>query len=179
MDRFEEFLELLRRVLDGGATTRTTITGHHYASVETPSTPGTLQSPFPLTLAAGGPRGLALAARYGQQWVTIGPGGPGARTEESVLAAVRQQSALLGDACAAHGRDPATLRKVLLWTPVETVLTSIAQFDELAAPYKELGFDQIVLHHPQQTGPYRGSLRVFEQIAALAGGSEGPRGPQR
>jgi hypothetical protein len=79
---------------------------------------------------------------------------------------------------AAHGRDPATLRKVLLWTPVETVLTSIAQFDELAAPYEELGFDQLVLHHPQQTGPYRGSLRVFEQIAARAGGSEGPRGPQ-
>jgi alkanesulfonate monooxygenase SsuD/methylene tetrahydromethanopterin reductase-like flavin-dependent oxidoreductase (luciferase family) len=178
MDRFEEFLAMLRRVLDGGATTRTTITGRHYASVETPSTPGALQSPFPLTVAAGGPRGLDLAARYGQQWVTIGPSGPGARTGESVLAAVRQQSALLGDACAAHGRDPATLRKVLLWTPVETVLTSIAQFDELAAPYEELGFDQLVLHHPQQTGPYGGSLRVFEQIGARAGASEGPRGPQ-
>ena len=54
------------------------------------------------------------------------------------------------------------MRKVLLWTPMETVITSMAQFDELAAPYEELGFDQLVLHHPQQTGPYRrltGGLR--------------------
>jgi alkanesulfonate monooxygenase SsuD/methylene tetrahydromethanopterin reductase-like flavin-dependent oxidoreductase (luciferase family) len=179
LDRFGEFLEVLRRVLDGGATTRTTITGHHYASVETPSTPGTLQSPLPLTVAAGGRRGLDLAARYGQQWVTIGPSGPVARTGESVLAAVRAQCALLGAACAAQGRDPATLRKVLLWTPVETVFTSVAQFDELAAPYEEMGFDQFVLHHPQQTGPYRGSLRVFAQIAARSGGNEGPPGAQR
>jgi len=179
MDRFGEFLEILRPVVDGAATTRTTITGRHYASVETPSTPGTLQSPLPLTVAAGGRRGFELAARHGQQWVTIGPGGPGPRTEESVLAAVRRQVALLAAACAAQGRDPTTLRKVLLWTPVETVLTSVSQFDELAAPYEELGFDQLVLHHPQQTGPYGGSLRVFEQIAARSGAHDRPQDPQR
>ena len=56
--------------------------------------------------------------------------------------------------------------KVLLWAPTETILTSADQFDELAAPYEELGFDEFVLHHPAQTGPYGGSLPVFEQIAA-------------
>jgi hypothetical protein len=40
------------------------------------------------------------------------------------------------------------------------------QFGELAAPYEELGFDEFVLHHPAQTGPYGGSVPVFEQIAA-------------
>ena len=49
-------------------------------------------------------------------------------------------------------------------------MTSVAQFDELAAPYEELGFDQLVLHHPQQTGPYRGSLAAYEEIAARYGG---------
>ena len=63
-------------------------------------------------------------------------------------------------------RDVATLRKVLLWTPTETILTSRHQFDELAAPYEELGFDEFVLHHPAQSGPYGGSVPVFEQIAA-------------
>jgi alkanesulfonate monooxygenase SsuD/methylene tetrahydromethanopterin reductase-like flavin-dependent oxidoreductase (luciferase family) len=173
MDRFEEFLQILDPILNGSATTRTTVTGRYYASAETPSTPGAVQTPFPLTVAAGGRRGLALAALHGQQWVTVGPTGPGPRTNEAILAAVRTQTTALEGACAACGRDPATMRKVLLWTPVETVITSVAQFDEIAAPYEELGFDQLVLHHPQQTGPYRGSLAAYEEIAALHGGSEG------
>jgi hypothetical protein len=73
-------------------------------------------------------------------------------------------------ACRERGRDVTTLRKVLLWTPTETILTSSDQFDELAAPYEELGFDEFVLHHPAQSGPYGGSIPVFEQIAAGYGG---------
>ncbi len=169
MDRFEEFLQILQPILDGGADTRTTFTGRYYASAETPSTPGAVQTPFPLTVAAGGRRGLALAARHARQWVTIGPTGPGPRTDKSILAAVRAQTALLESACTAHGRDPVTIGKVLLWTPVETVMTSVGQFEDLAAPYEALGFDQLVLHHPQQTGPYRGSLAAYEEIAARHG----------
>ena len=62
----------------------------------------------------------------------------------------------------------------MLWTPTETILTSTDQFDELAAPYEELGFDEFVLHHPAQTGPYGGSLPVFEQIAQRATSGERP-----
>ncbi len=172
MERFEEFLQILRPILNGAADTRTTISGRHYAAAGTPSTPGAVQTPFPLTIAAGGRRGLDLAALYGRQWVTIGATGPGPRTDGTMLAAVRAQTTTLESACAAHGRDPATIGKVLLWTPVETAITSVAQFDELAAPYEELGFDQLVLHHPQQTGPYRGSLGVYEELAARQGASD-------
>ena len=56
--------------------------------------------------------------------------------------------------------------KVLLWTPTETVLDSVDQFEELAGPYADLGFDEFVLHHPDQTGPYVGTVRAFEEIAA-------------
>ena len=164
MDRFGEFLHILRAILDGRAETRTTITGRYYASDDAPSTPGALQAPFPLTVAAGGRRGLGLAAQYGQQWVTIGPAAP-PRTPANILTAVRRQTALLDAACDGHGREPSTLRRVLLWTPVETVITSVGQFDELVAPYEDLGIDQFVLHHPKQTGPYGGSVSVFEQIA--------------
>jgi alkanesulfonate monooxygenase SsuD/methylene tetrahydromethanopterin reductase-like flavin-dependent oxidoreductase (luciferase family) len=165
MDRYAEFLQTLRQVLDGDATTRTTITGRHYAAHEAPSTPGTLQTPLPFTVAAGGPRGLGLAATYGQQWVTIGPRSGAGRPDE-IVRAVRAQCAQLTQACADVGRDPASLRKVVLWTPAEPVITSVDQFDELIAPYEELGIDQFVLHHPAQTGPYSGSVPVFEQIAA-------------
>jgi alkanesulfonate monooxygenase SsuD/methylene tetrahydromethanopterin reductase-like flavin-dependent oxidoreductase (luciferase family) len=169
MDRFEEFLQILRPILDGDTTAHTTIAGRYYTSADAPSTPGALQSPFPLTVAAGGARGLRLAAEYGQQWVTIGPGPRGPRDSDTILAAVRRQCAQLGPACAAAGRDEATLRKVLLWAPAEPVIESVDQFDEIVAPYVELGFDQFVLHHPEQTGPYGGSKSVFERIAARHG----------
>jgi alkanesulfonate monooxygenase SsuD/methylene tetrahydromethanopterin reductase-like flavin-dependent oxidoreductase (luciferase family) len=166
MDRFAEFLGILRPIIDGGPGTRTSITGRYYACADTPSTPGALQSPFQLTVAAGGLRGLRLAAKYGQQWVTIGLTAGGRRCSEGILATVQRQTRQLNSACVELGRDPISIRRVLLWMPAETVITSVSQFDEIAGPFEELGFDQFVLHHPAQTGPYGGSKTVFEQIAA-------------
>jgi alkanesulfonate monooxygenase SsuD/methylene tetrahydromethanopterin reductase-like flavin-dependent oxidoreductase (luciferase family) len=166
MDRYEEFVQSLRQVLDGADGTSTTLAGAHYAATEAPSTPGTLQSPLPLTIAAGGPRGMRLAATHGQQWVTVGPGKGASRSPDDFVEAVRVQCAQLDQACADVGRDPATLRRVVLWTLADPVITSLDQFEDLAAPYVALGIDQLVLHHPDQTGPYSGSVPVFEQIAA-------------
>jgi len=155
LDRYAEFIEMLRLILDGAATTTTTYSGAHYRVSDAPSTPGTLQTPLPLTIAAGGARGLALAATYAQAWVTVGPG----------VDAVRTQCEQLAVACAQVGRDPDTLDKVVLWTPADPVISSLDRYDEIAAPYRDLGIDQLVLHHPDQSGPYGGSVRVFEQIA--------------
>jgi alkanesulfonate monooxygenase SsuD/methylene tetrahydromethanopterin reductase-like flavin-dependent oxidoreductase (luciferase family) len=168
MARYAEFIQLLRAVLDGDPATRTTLQTPHYAAHEAPSTPGTVQRPFPLTVAAGGPTGLRLAARYGQQWVTVGPTGPGSerRTPEAILETVTRQVAELHDACAAEGRDPSTIGRVLLWMPTQPVIDSADQFDELESRAAALGFDEVVLHHPDQTGPFGGSVRAFEEIAA-------------
>jgi alkanesulfonate monooxygenase SsuD/methylene tetrahydromethanopterin reductase-like flavin-dependent oxidoreductase (luciferase family) len=163
--RFEEFLQVLRTITDGEPTARTSMRTERYTADEAPSTPGTLQRPLPLTIAAGGPKGLRLAALHGRHWVTIGPTGRGERTPDALLAAVRRQLPLLEEACRSAGRKPASIGKVLLWTPTEPVLDSPDQFDELAAPYLELGFDQFVLHHPAQTGPYGGNVAAFERIA--------------
>ena len=164
--RFEEFLEVLRPILDGDATARTTLQTAHYAADEAPSTPGTVQRPLPLTIAAGGPSGLRLAAAHGRHWVTIGPTGRVERTPASILEAVTRQRALLDAACAAAGRHVSSIGKVLLWTPTDPVLESVNQFEDLSAPYAELGFDHFVLHHPAQTGPYGGDIATFEHIAA-------------
>jgi hypothetical protein len=138
----------------------------HYESAEAPSTPGTVQQPLPLTIAAGGPKGLRLAATYGRQWVTIGPTGPVDRTPETVLAAVRAQLTRLDAACADAGRAPESIGRVLLWMPSEPAIESAGQFEELSGPFAELGFDEFVLHHPDQTGPFGGSVAAFEEIAA-------------
>jgi hypothetical protein len=95
--------------------------------------------------------------------VTIGPG-RGPRQPADILAAARTHVRQLEDWCRQLGRPVPS--KVILWTPTETVLDSVDQFDELAAPYGDLGFDEFVLHHPDQTGPYGGNVRAFEEIAA-------------
>jgi hypothetical protein len=82
---------------------------------------------------------------------------------------VRIQWSQLELTCSEGGRDLASLGKVMLWTPVAPAITSIDQFDELAAPYREMGFDQFVLHHPAQSGPYGGNIAAFERIAARNG----------
>jgi alkanesulfonate monooxygenase SsuD/methylene tetrahydromethanopterin reductase-like flavin-dependent oxidoreductase (luciferase family) len=169
LERFSEFLAVLQPIVDGTVSERTTLQTEHYAANEAPSTPGAVQRPLPLTIAAGGRKGLRLAVDHGRSWVTIGPTGPVERTPQTILDAVQRQVDLLAQACADAGRDPASIGKVLLWMPYEPRITSAEQFEELAAPYLELGFDQFVLHHPDQTGPFGGDVRAFEQIAARYG----------
>jgi len=164
--RFEEFLEVLKPIVDGEPATRTSVRTPNYTAQEAPSTPGTIQRPLPLTIAAGGPKGIRLAVEYGRNWVTIGPTGPAERTPETVLEAARRQVVALDAACAAAGRRTSDIGRVLLWMPVEPLIDSADHFDDLFGPYDELGFDQVVLHHPAQTGPFRGNVSTFEEIAA-------------
>jgi hypothetical protein len=98
--------------------------------------------------------------------VTVGPTGPGDRTPDAILETVTRQVAHLNEACAAEGRAPSSIGRVLLWMPTEPVIDSPDQFDELEAQAASLGFDEVVLHHPAQTGPFGGSVRAFEEIAA-------------
>jgi hypothetical protein len=121
-----------------------------------------------LTIAAGGPKGLRLAALHGRNWVTVGPTGRVRGTPETVFEAITRQLPLLDEACRAVGRESSSIGRILLWTPTEPVITSLDQFDELVGPVAELGFDQFVLHHPAQTGPYGGDMKTFEKIAERA-----------
>ncbi len=167
MGRFAEFLSLLDGLLTGQTTTAL---GQHYASKDFLTAPGCIQRPrVPFTVAAGGKRGMELATRFGQRWVTIGPTGAGPRTPDAIVAAVRQQCRILDETLDAQGRARSDLGRVALWTPTEPSLQSVDQFDEIAAPFEELGFSELVLHHPDQTGPYGGRKDVFEAIAARHG----------
>ena len=168
LTRFEEFLQVLQPIVDGAPATRTSLRTAHYTAAQAPSTPGAVQRPLPLTIAAGGRKSLRLAALYGHDWVTVGPTGRGRGTPEEVFEAITRQLPLLHEACRAVGREPASIGRTLLWTPTEPVITSLDQFDELVGPCAELGFDQFVLHHPAQTGPYGGDVKTFEMIAERA-----------
>lgn len=165
-DRFAEFVELLDLLLTEPAGV--TWEGRHFAAHEARTLPGCVQQPrVPFLIAATGPRGLRLAARFGQGWVTYGhPRLAGEQTPAQCLATARDQLDALASACAAQGRDPASLRRVLLTGSTrEPWLESVTAFEELYGHYAELGFDEIVLHWPRESEPYRASRDVFERIA--------------
>ncbi|MFD0416549.1 LLM class flavin-dependent oxidoreductase [Streptomyces sp. NPDC127108] len=167
-DHFGEFLPLLDRLLTEDSVT---YEGERYAAYEARNIPGCVQRPrLPFAVAATGPRGLRLAARHGQAWVTTGdPKISATGTPEQSLDAIRGQLDKLGKACADVGRDVDELDKVLLtgFTP-DRPLDSFDAFVDFAGKHAALGFDEIVLHWPLPGTDFGADEKVFERIATEA-----------
>ncbi|MFF1787134.1 LLM class flavin-dependent oxidoreductase [Kitasatospora sp. NPDC058243] len=164
-DRFGEFLPLLDELLRTDATTRE---GAHYSAVEARNIPGCVQTPrLPFYVAATGPRGLKLAAEYGQGWVTYGdPKGPADVPVERAPEVVGKQIEKLTAACEATGRDVRELEKMLLQgSTAERPLQSLDAFVDWAGKYQELGITELVIHWPVPDSIFENDLAVFEQIA--------------
>ncbi|MFD7321345.1 LLM class flavin-dependent oxidoreductase [Streptomyces sp. NPDC059875] len=169
-DRFGEFLPLLDRLLTEDVVTER---GTHYSAHEAHNIPGCVQRPrLPFAVAATGPRGLKLAARHGQAWVTTGdPKLFEEGTPEQSFEAIRGQAEKLGKACADLGRDVAELDKVLLtgFTPDRArPLESLDAFVDFAGRHQELGFTEIVIHWPVPDSGFAADQAVFEKIATEA-----------
>ncbi|MGW4162170.1 LLM class flavin-dependent oxidoreductase [Streptomyces sp. NPDC004788] len=169
-DRFAEFVPLLDRLLTEDAVTAR---GTFYSADEARNIPGCVQRPrLPFAIAATGPRGLRLAARHGQAWVTTGdPKLYETGTPEQSVAAIAGQLDKLGKACAEIGRDAAELDKILLtgFTPEQnTVLGSLDAFVDFAGRHQELGFTELVIHWPIPDSVFAADQAVFEKIATEA-----------
>ncbi|MFD6934912.1 LLM class flavin-dependent oxidoreductase [Streptomyces goshikiensis] len=166
-DRFAEFVPLLDRLLTEGAVTQQ---GTFYSAEEARTIPGCVQEPrLPFAVAGNGPRGLKLAARYGQAWVTTGDPKVFAHgTPEDSLEAIRSQLVKLDKACAEIGRDAAQMEKILLtgFTPERnTMLESVDAFVDFAGRHRELGFTEIAIHAPIPDSDFAADETVFEKIA--------------
>ncbi|MEV8552434.1 LLM class flavin-dependent oxidoreductase [Streptomyces glaucescens] len=169
-DRFGEFVPLLDRLLTQESVS---YEGDFYSAHEARNIPGCVQRPrLPFAVAATGPRGLKLAARYGQAWVTTGdPKLYETGTPEQSVQALRGQVEKLADACAAIGRDVTALDKVLLtgFTPDRgRPLESLDAFVDFAGRHRELGFTEIVIHWPVPDSDFAADQKVFERIAMEA-----------
>ncbi|MFH8787415.1 LLM class flavin-dependent oxidoreductase [Streptomyces roseoverticillatus] len=164
-DRFGEFVPLLDRLLTEDVVT---YEGEHYSAFEVRNIPGCVQRPrLPFAVAATGPRGMKLAARYGQAWVTTGdPKLFETGTPEQSRAAVAGQIERLGAACAERGRDVSELGKTMLtgFSP-DRPLDSVDAFVDFAGSHAELGIDEIVVHWPIAGSVFAADVSVFEKIA--------------
>ncbi|MFF2651663.1 LLM class flavin-dependent oxidoreductase [Streptomyces sp. NPDC058045] len=169
-DRFAEFVPLLDRLLTEDAVTEH---GAHYSADEARNIPGCVQRPrLPFAVAATGPRGMRLAARHGQAWVTTGdPKVFESGTPEESRAAIGGQIERLGEACAAVGRDSAELDRILLtgFTPDWAHrLESVDAFVDFAGRHRELGITEIAVHAPIPDTDFAADQKTFERIATEA-----------
>jgi alkanesulfonate monooxygenase SsuD/methylene tetrahydromethanopterin reductase-like flavin-dependent oxidoreductase (luciferase family) len=130
---------------------------------------------LPFAIAAAGPRGMALAARYGQYWVTSGPPNDfNSRPFREAMPVLRDQLRGVDEACEREGRDPATLRRLLLAdASVGGITTSLSAYEDAASEFEDAGITDLVVHWPRADEPYAGDERVVVDFAEkhLAGRS--------
>ncbi|MFD7120905.1 LLM class flavin-dependent oxidoreductase [Streptomyces sp. NPDC059922] len=169
-DRFAEFVPLLDRLLTEDSVT---YDGTYYSAVEARDIPGCVQRPrLPFAVAATGPRGMRLAARHGQAWVTTGdPKLFETGTPEQSRAAVSGQIDRLSKACAEIGREASEVEKILLtgFTPDRSgPMESLDAFVDFAGRHFELGITEIAVHAPIPDSEFAADQRVYERIATEA-----------
>ncbi|HYN30955.1 MAG TPA: LLM class flavin-dependent oxidoreductase [Dermatophilaceae bacterium] len=161
VDRFHEFVPLLDRLLREDHVEHA---GEWYAARDARTLPGPVRHRVPFVIAANGPRSLRLAARFGEGWVTTGPG------VDDLDAWFRAVGALGEDfteAVAEEGRADAGVRRYLSLDASPCFsLESVGRYEEMAGRAAGLGFTDVITHWPRPEGPYAGSTAVLEAVAA-------------
>jgi alkanesulfonate monooxygenase SsuD/methylene tetrahydromethanopterin reductase-like flavin-dependent oxidoreductase (luciferase family) len=162
-ERFSEFVTLTDLLL---SQPELTWKGRYYAVEEARTYPGCVQQPrIPLAIAAHGPKGIRLAALHGDFWVTLGGTSDEGLGASAGAAAVSAQVTRVYEACSAVGRDPSSLRKlVLTGLTLDPGLSSPEAFRETVGRYEEVGVTDFVVHWPRPSEPYAGDLSMFERI---------------
>ena len=164
--RFAEFVELTDRLLREAQVSHS---GRYYEVRDAHTHPRCVQQPrLPLAVAATGPKGIALAAKTADIWVTAAWPGHGEPVRfDQAVPVVAEQSAELDRACAAIGRDPATVRRlVVTGALIGGVLDSVSSYQDATAMFEEIGITDLVVHWPRDDFPYAGRRSVLEEAAA-------------
>lgn len=166
-ERFREFTEALDRLLrfERGSGEGITYWGDEFSADAARMVGEPAQLPrMPFLMAANGPRAMRLAARHGSGWVTTGPR---ADTDAAWWAGLGPLVARLDEACAAEGREPSDLDRVLsLDDEARYSMASVAAFEDAVGRARELGFTDVIAHRPREHGIYAGSEAVLEEIGS-------------
>ncbi|MEM8903007.1 MAG: LLM class flavin-dependent oxidoreductase [Actinomycetota bacterium] len=148
MDRLEEYVPLLAGLLSGELSDHA---GEWYVANEARMLPGCVQRPrLPIAVAAGGRRGLRLAADRADAWITYGSTSDGDLTPEQTEQVVREQVEVLEERCAETGRDPGTIDRIhMIGNTTERPLADLGRFVDFVDRYTALGFTDVVFHDPR------------------------------
>jgi alkanesulfonate monooxygenase SsuD/methylene tetrahydromethanopterin reductase-like flavin-dependent oxidoreductase (luciferase family) len=167
--RFAEFVTALDLLLREQSVS---FAGDFFTAVESRTVPGCVQLPrVPFTIAAAGPKALAVAADQGQTWVTFGPVRP-AESAQQWFAAVADQAQILNAACLAKGREPSSIRRLaLVGLDLGWAQESIGAWQDFTGQLAELDFTEVALHWPRPEDPELPgpAMSVFDEISARLG----------
>nr|WP_141850435.1 LLM class flavin-dependent oxidoreductase [Lapillicoccus jejuensis] len=158
-DRFHEFVRLAKRLRDEDHVSQE---GRWFSADDARTLPRVEH--VPIVVAAGGPRGIDLAAEVADGWMTLGR-----RTDdlEQWYDGLREEGGRLDDRLAAHGRDAASVaRYVNLDSSPRFSLESVDLFEEMAGRVADLGFTDAITHWPRAESPYAGAQATLEAVAA-------------
>lgn len=166
VNRFAEFVTVVDALLRGEETV--SYDGAYYRVREAIMTPGPVQKPRPpITIGAGGPKMLRIAARFADTLNTSAGGFGRTATRpdsDEAVANVRRRNEMLDGYCVEIGRDPATLRRSLLAgggaNPDDPWL-SVEAFQDFVGRYHEAGIDEFLFYYPSRIELGHGA---FEQI---------------
>ena len=166
--RFEEFVALLDRLLTQPVTEHV---GDYYDAYGARMIPVPDRRP-PFAVAASGPRAMALAARFGDGWITFGPQfGPEVQTDDPVAAQEKWWTDLADEAArmdaveARAGREVPLRRYLSLDGAPIFSLTSSDLAVEGIERAAGLGFTDVVVHWPRAEGIYAGNRATLEVLA--------------
>ena len=163
--RFEEFVEVLDRVLTGP---RTDHAGRFYTAVDALTTTPCVQQPrLPFVIAANGPRTMRLAARFGRGWATTGATRREAG-DTAWWAGVAGLADRFDQVLADAGRAPGSIDRLLSVDAASTFsLVSVQHFEDVVGRAAELRFTDVVVHWPVPGAViYDGDEAVLDQVAA-------------
>jgi F420-dependent oxidoreductase-like protein len=181
LDRLDEAVMLLRRLLDGE---RVTHEGKHYRFHDALCLPRPVQARLPILIGGSGPKKtLRTTALRGDAWNTSG-------TVEEVRAKIE----ILEAHCADVGRDPSTIERTVSFPivirdkpkaaesvfadllahngatdagMVPTLLGPPAQLADAIRPYRDLGFSTVIARLP---GPFdRETIDRIREVGAALG----------
>lgn len=139
VDRYEEAVTLLDTYLRNDVSS---FNGQHYTLDEAPNRPASIQRPRPpLVLGAHGRRTIGIAGRYADTWNSRG-----------TPAEIRERNARLDDAASAAGRDPASIKRSLLYVvaqmPEEQPWDSVEAFRDFIGRFSDAGMADFILQPP-------------------------------
>ena len=139
VDRYEEAVTLLDTYLRNDVSS---FNGQHYTLDEAPNRPASIQRPRPpLVLGAHGRRTIGIAGRYADTWNSRG-----------TPAEIRERNACLDDAASAAGRDPASIKRSLLYVvaqmPEEQPWDSVEAFRDFIGRFSDAGMADFILQPP-------------------------------
>jgi alkanesulfonate monooxygenase SsuD/methylene tetrahydromethanopterin reductase-like flavin-dependent oxidoreductase (luciferase family) len=160
--RFAEFVELVDLLLRQEVTT---FEGTYYRCREAETVPLPVQRPRPpLTIAAHGPRMLAIAARFAEGWSSWG--GYGVVTEEDFHRVTAERCSRFDELAAGLGRDPSAIRHSIVCFPPLTPWESREYFIDMVGRYRSIGVDEFVLYWP---GSWRDGPREVDVLHEVMG----------